>query len=246
MIRKVLFLPFTVASTLFFSLTSVAGGLVGAPKGLYDWIHRNWARSMLWAAGVRVRASGVEHVGPDRAQIFVANHQSMLDIWAMMAALPASLRFITKAELGRIPVFARACRSAGHVFIDRGDPSAASLAIRKAGERMREEGLSLVLFPEGTRSRDGRLGRFKKGGFALAIETRATLVPVALEGGARILPKGAWLPEPGVIHLRCAPPVPLDRLGPEDRDELLERTRATIARLLSEAREEAGVPERAG
>lgn len=234
MIRVWWFRLVVVLSTMFFSLLGVLGGLVRAPHELYDWIHRTWARSVLAAAGARVEIEGLEHSAPGRAQILVANHQSMLDIWALMAAVPASLRFVAKKELSRIPVFSAACRAAGHVFIDRTRAGEAAESIRAAGERMRREGLTLVLFPEGTRSSDGALGRFRRGAFALAIETRADLVPVAIEGGGRILGRGAKRITPGTIRIRLAPPVPLAGLSAEDRDALVEDTRETVAGMLDD------------
>jgi 1-acyl-sn-glycerol-3-phosphate acyltransferase len=118
------------------------------------------------------------------------------------------------------------------VFIDRSDPIPASAAIRAAGERMAREGLSLVFFPEGTRSPDGVLRRFKKGSFALAIETQADLVPLAIDGGARVLPKGAGRVRPGIIRLECAPAVTLRGLTTDDRDDLTRRTRETVENML--------------
>lgn len=237
MIRNAWFGVVTFLATLFFSLMGVAGGIVRAGRGWYDWIHRGWSRSILGAAGVRVEAEGLEHLRPGEAHLFISNHQSMFDVWALMAVLPVSLRFVTKQELGRIPIFGAACRSAGHVFIDRSNAARASEAIRAAGKRMQSEGLSLVLFPEGTRSRDGGLGRFKKGAFALAIETQADLVPVAIDGGGRVLPRGARRVRPGVIRLRCATPVPLRGMTAADRDSLAEGTRDTVERMLNRLRE---------
>jgi len=231
-IRTGFFYVATSVSTLFFSVTAVVGGLTRAGRGWYDWVHRNWARSVLWAAGVEVRVEGLQHVRPYEGQLFMSNHQSMFDIWTMMATLPASLRFVTKAELGRVPIFGAACRSAGHVFIDRRDPVGASQAIRAAGERMTEEGLSLVLFPEGTRSPDGGLRRFKRGSFSLAIETQEDLIPVAIDGGARVLPKGARKVRPGVIRLECGPSIRLRGLTIADRDDLTRRTRQAVESML--------------
>lgn len=239
--RSLLIVPFTVLSTLFFSLVAVVGGLLKARKSLYDWVHRSWARSLLWAAGVEVCPSGLHNVRPDGAQILVANHQSMFDIWALMAVVPVSLRFVAKQELSRIPIFARACRSAGHVFIDRGDRVGAVDSIRAAGDRMREEGLSLVFFPEGTRSPDGQLRRFKRGTFILAIETQAPLVPVAVDGGARILPKGSKRLRPGPLFVRCGTPIPLAGLTVEDRDVVLEGSRRAIEEMLDKLRAENSV-----
>lgn len=236
MIRVLWFRLVVVLSTTFFSVLGLIGGLVRAPHRLYDWIHRTWARSVLAAAGAKVEVEGLENSTPGRAQILVANHQSMLDIWALMAAVPVSLRFVAKKELSRIPVFAAACKAAGHVFIDRTRPGEAAGAIRAAGERMRRQGLSLVLFPEGTRSPDGALGRFRRGAFALAIETGADLVPVAIEGGGRILGRDAKRITPGTIRIRLAPPVPLGGLSTEDRDALVEKTRVTVAGMLDDLR----------
>lgn len=238
MIRTAWFVIVTFLSTLFFSLTAVIGGIGRARRGWYDWVHRNWSRSLLWAAGVQLEAEGLEHVRPGEAHIFVSNHQSLFDVWAMMAVLPVSLRFVAKQELGRIPIFGAACRSAGHVFIDRANAPLASEAIRAAGKRMDRDGLSLVLFPEGTRSPDGKLKRFKKGAFALAIETQADLVPVAVDGGGALLPKGARRVHPGVIRLRCAARVPLRGMTVDDRDALVQRTRDTVGQLLERLRSE--------
>lgn len=235
MIRTLAFGVVVLVSTIFFSVFAIVAGLLRADKGVYDWVHRNWSRGVLWAAGVPVEVVGLEHVQPGGAQIFISNHQSMFDIWAMFATLPVSLRFIAKKELSRIPVFAHAMRRAGHVFIDRKDRSQAAEAMRRAGERMQDEGLSLGLFPEGTRSRDGALGAFKKGAFALAIETRTTLVPIVVDGGAEIMPDGFRL-RPRPLLMRCGAPIDLSGLDAGDRDDLLARSRAEISGMLEEAR----------
>ncbi len=240
MIRTALFHVVMVVSTLFFSVLGIVGRLFGAGRGWYDWIHRSWGRTVLGAAGARIEARGLEHVSGAGGRILIANHQSFLDIWALMAALPASVRFVAKSELGRIPIFAAATRAAGHVFIDRSDPAGAGAVIREAGERVRSDGLSLVLFPEGTRSDDGRLGRFKRGTFTLAIELQADLVPVAIDGGDRVLGRGAKRVTPGTIHVRCSSPIPLAGMTAADRPALMERARGEIWRMLEGIRSEAG------
>lgn len=233
-LRGGLFYAMLFLSTLVWSLAGIVGGLVRAGHGWFDRVHRSWSGWILWAAGVTVRVEGVEHSRPGRAQILIANHRSLFDIWALMAAVPASLRFVAKMELARIPLFAAACRAAGHVFIDRSRPAEAGEIIRRAAERMRREGLTLVMFPEGTRSRDGDLGRFRRGAFALAIETGADLIPVGILGSGHVFPPGSRVPRPGLIRLRLAPPVPLAGLEPGDRDDLVERVHATVSGLLAE------------
>ena len=195
--------------------------VVGGGRVWMDRANRGWARSMLSAAGVRVTVHGLEHLHPSGVQIIAANHQSYFDIWALIAGLPASVRFIAKRELANIPMLSVGMRSAGHVLIDRDRPRSAKKTLREAGDRMRAEQLTLVLFPEGTRSRDGRLGRFRRGSFVLALETRASLVPAAVEGGQHVYPPGAKRVRRGPITVRLGPADSAGRSGagrPEDAD----------------------------
>ncbi len=238
--RTLVFYPALVLSTLFFSVVAVVGGLARAPREWFDWVHRNWSRSLLLVAGVRVEVEGLEHARRDRAQVLMANHQSIFDVWALMAALPVSLRFVAKGELARVPLFASACRAAGHVFIDRGRAFQATAAIRVAGERMRREGLTLVMFPEGTRSPDGSLGPFRRGTFALAIDLGAPLIPAAVVGGGAVSPPGRRSVHPGTIHVRLGEPLSMEGLELADRKDLLDRTRAAICDLLATGESERG------
>lgn len=237
LVRTALLIGLGVPVTAFFSLVSLVGGLLHAPAGLHDWVHRTWSRAVLALAGIRAQVEGLEHVEPWSAQVVVANHQSLFDILALFAVLPVRLRFVAKMELSRIPLLSGAMRQAGHVFIDRDNLRQALRAMRAAGGRMREEGITLGVFPEGTRSVSGRLGPFRKGSFVLAIETGTRLVPTAIEGGASILPKGRLLVRPRPIRIRCAPAIELDRLEREDRDALLEEARASIAGMLGDLRD---------
>lgn len=236
MIRYLAVLAVGVPATLFFSALAVAGGLVRARPSYFDWIHRTWSGLVLAAGGVRVDAEGIENLDRDGPQVLVANHQSLLDILALFHALPVSLRFVAKMELSRVPLFGAAMRRAGHVFIDRGNRVQAVEAMREAGDRMKEEGLTLGLFPEGTRSPDGGLRRFRRGPFVLAIETGTVLVPVAVDGGPRVLPPGRRRLRPGTVHVRCGEPVDLGGLDRDDRDELLDRTRAEVSAMLEAVR----------
>lgn len=234
MLRTVWFWTVTIPATAFFSTVSIVGGLLRAPARLHDWVHRNWGRTELWAAGAQISPSGLDNVALDSPQILVSNHQSIFDVFAILAHVPASVRFVAKKELGRIPVFAQAMKAAGHVFIDRGDRKRASRDMRTAGERMKRDRLSLGLFPEGTRSRTGELGEFKKGSFVLAIETQLPIVPVAVDGGCRISRKG--LIHPGTIRLAVSRPLPTKGMTTKDRDAVLSRVRADIGRLLEAGR----------
>lgn len=238
MIRTAWFGLVTVAATAWYSGRSIVGGLLGASHSYHDAVHRGWSRALLNASGVTVQADGLENLTGVGAAILVANHQSNFDIFALLAALPSSIRFVSKQELARIPLLAQAMRSAGHVFIDRGDRRGAVVAMRGAAERMRGEGFCLGLFPEGTRSTDGRLGPFKKGSFVLAIETQLPIIPVAVEGGRRLTSGGRV--RPGTVRIRVGRPVPTEGKAARDRDELLSEVRESVAALLTSLRLEAG------
>ena len=235
-LRAAWFAIVTVLATAYYSSLSVLGGLRGAPHTYHDRVQRGWARALLRAAGVSVTAEGLENIEPGRAVILASNHQSNFDIFALLDAVPASIRFVAKSELSRIPALAQAMRAAGHVFIDRSDRRGAVQTMREAGTRMREEQFCLGLFPEGTRSRDGRLGPFKKGSFVLAIETQLPIVPIAVDGGWR-LSRGGRI-HPGNVRICVGAPIPTSGRTAADRDATLREVRGEIARLLAGMREE--------
>ena len=237
MIRTALFYAALIPSTGFFSILAVLLGRSRWGRAVIDWIDRNWARSLLAAAGVRVRVRGLEHLDRGGPQILVANHQSYFDVWALMAVVPASLRFVAKGEIARIPLLGKAMEAAGHIFIDRDQARSARDTLRRAGRRMREGGLSLVLFPEGTRSADGELGRFLRGSFWLAIETGAPLVPVAIDGGYRVYPRGSKRVTPGRITVCLGAPISPAEAGVARPGTLMRDVRTAIEVMLREAGE---------
>ena len=243
MIRNAFFYAVLVVSTGFYSILAVVSARIGGGKAAIDWIDRNWARSLLAAGGVRLTVHGLEHLDRSGSQIIVANHQSYFDVWALMAALPVSLRFIAKRELARIPLLGRAMEAGGHVFIDRAHARRAKATFRTAGQRMRQEGLTLVVFPEGTRSRDGKMGPFRRGSFALALEADAPLIPAAIDGGGHVYPPGAKRVTPGRMTLRLAAPIPITGVDPPDRGALMRETRTAIEAMLGGGGEVRPPPE---
>lgn len=178
-------------------------------------------------AGIRVRVEGVENI-PVGVCIFVANHVSNADPPAVVAAIPRRVALLAKKEVYRVPVLAQALRLAGFVAVDRSNTDAARASVEAALERMRE-GLSFLVFPEGTRSPDGRLRPFKKGSFLMAIRAGVPLVPVSVAGSHLVLPKGMWRIRPGVVTVRFHPPVNAAEYTLEQRDELIARIERVIA-----------------
>ena len=199
-----------------------------------DEIQRNWCRALLWLGGCRVEIEGAEYLTDGEPRIIVSNHQSWFDVFAITAHMPVRVRFATKAELGRFPIFGRAWKGCGHISIDRSDRQSAIAALAEAGRRVQEQSITIVMFAEGTRSRSGKLQPFKKGAFVLAIQGGLPVVPVAVLGTHEIMPKGTLRVRPGPIVIRVGEPIPSEGLSNEDRDSLMERTWRAVAELKGE------------
>jgi 1-acyl-sn-glycerol-3-phosphate acyltransferase len=216
-----------VILTVWHGLRVSVAALIGVPDrpgGFYDQELRRWARRLLEVNGLPVETRGLEQLAPDRAYVYAANHASFVDVWVLVARLPGSVRFVAKRELLRVPLFGAAIRATGQMPVDRQNRNAAERSYDAAAQALRS-GRSVIVFVEGTRSPDGRLGEFKKGAFVLAIEARAPLVPVYLGGTHEAMPRGSlWLRRRPVI-LVVGEPIPTDGLAYEDRDALLARAR---------------------
>ena len=225
-------------TTILHASAAIIAGLFrvkNRPGGVYDWSNTDWARDILSAAGTPVVASGLEHIPRDQPVIYASNHSSMFDIWALFATLPGSVRFVAKRELFRIPVLGRAMLAVGHVPIDRTARKRAFEAYDEAA-RMIRGGTSVVVFPEGTRSRTGELLPFKNAPFGLAIAAQVSIVPVYVHHTFEILPKGAWRLRPRPIRLVVGQAIATAGLRPEDRERLRDEVRAAMVALQAKAR----------
>ncbi|MAE70565.1 MAG: 1-acyl-sn-glycerol-3-phosphate acyltransferase [Gemmatimonadetes bacterium] len=191
----------------------------------FERIVKRWADRMLRVLGVRVRVVGRP---PDIAPVvFISNHQSLLDIPSTLSIFP-HVKIIAKTELFRIPLFGRAMRRAGILEIDRGDRNRAFRTIDEAAKRVRQ-GTTILVYAEGTRSRDTRIQPFKKGAFVLASKADVPVVPLAIRGTAERLPKGGREVVPGEVRLAIGAPIP--PLGPSGRNELLARAETAVRAL---------------
>ncbi len=201
-------------------------GLLGAGDVVMK-IGRAWVRAILWTCGIRVEPSGMENVDPARPSILMSNHQSVIDIAAILATVPVPVRFVAKRELTRIPLFGWALPLSGQIIVDRGNREQAIDSLRRGAERIRA-GTHVIVFPEGTRSQLGGLADFKSGGFHLALQAQVPIVPVSVSGSRRITPKGSLKIHSGLVRIRYGKPIPTRGLGLEDRHALKERVREAI------------------
>ncbi len=219
-------------ATVVIAGSVVIAGLLGfknQPGSVFDRAPRVWSRIVLAAAGARVVVHGGENRGGSR-HIFVANHLSWFDVFAMAAHL-RWFKFVAKAELFSIPIFGRAMRYAGMIPIERSQQSRAHASIQQARVEI-QRGASVILFPEGTRGREYALRPFKKGAFVLAVETETPIVPVAIYGTLHVQRKGAFLIRPGRIDLHFLPPIATAGRTYDDRNALAAEARARIAECL--------------
>ncbi|MEE8524890.1 MAG: lysophospholipid acyltransferase family protein [Thermoanaerobaculia bacterium] len=199
---------------------------------------RCWAPGLLWGGGVRLEVEGLENVDWTRPHFFAANHQSMVDAVALFRVLPVPLLFILKAELRRVPLLGWYVSAMGMIFVPRDQRRQSLENLRQCRHRI-DCGYSILMFPEGTRSRDQRIGPFKPGIFLPAIDSETPIVPVVLDGPGRILPRGSFRIRPGTVRVAIGRPVATDGLGRGDRRALAEQVReemlATQRRLVGES-----------
>jgi len=192
---------------------------------------RVWAPGLLHGALAKLHAEGLERVDFTRPHVFVANHQSIIDICALFRALPVPLRFVLKQELRAVPFIGWYAAAMGMVFIERGKARDASRNLRAAARLLRG-GASFCAFPEGTRSRDGALRPFKGGAFQAAIEAQVPVVPIAITGSGAVLRPSGFQVRPGTIRVCIGDPISTLGLQLHDRQKLAQRAREAVNAML--------------
>jgi 1-acyl-sn-glycerol-3-phosphate acyltransferase len=228
--------PAVVVNTLVFAL--LAGAFTFFDKSGnsgHRLAARTWARSILSMVGVRIRLKGMEHLDPKRGYILTANHLSLFDILVLLGGLPIQFRWMAKKEVFRIPVMGWAMKRIGYVSIDRENKEEAWKSVHSGKAKLRQ-GLSLMFFPEGTRSPDGELKRFKSGAFILSLDSGAPVVPIAIVGTHEIMPKRSVLFHPGTVDMIVSPPIDPFSFSVETRNEFAQVVRSQIAIELEKTR----------
>ena len=205
MIRAYVYLTVFIPLTFLFSVSAFISTLFDSSGRIYSWHARLWARLALALNLVKVTVNGTEHL-PDGPVVFMSNHQSNFDILSLLAAMPRRFHWIAKKELFEIPVFGPSMRRGGYIPLDRGDGRKALQSIDEAAATI-HQGKSVVLFPEGTRTQDGNLLPFKRGGFILARKADVPVIPVTINGSGRINPANKIRLYSGDITITLHPPV---------------------------------------
>ena len=221
-------------SVTLFSVVGVLRRWDGNPRRSLAMAHHTWAPWILKMTEFEVDLEQESDIDWSRPYFVASNHQSFLDIPVLFYIVPSNLHFVVKKELGRVPFLAGYIRNMGMVFVDRRDRESSIRSIGNAAQ-MAADGHTILLFPEGTRSRDGELGVLKTGMLAAAIESGTPVLPVTLVGTGEGMAPG-WIPRyrPGQVYARFGSPLPTDHLKIEDRSLLAEQLRDELLRLRSE------------
>jgi 1-acyl-sn-glycerol-3-phosphate acyltransferase len=228
-----------IAIPLIYLYTIVMGS-ISLLLSLYDpegkkqhWCARVWCRMIARTAGVRVRVHGAQHIEPGTSYVFLSTHQSYMDIPAMLGYLPAQLRIAAKKVLFRIPFMGWHLTRAGHIPVDRSSTQNAVSSMQKAASYLRR-GICAFVFPEGTRSRDGYLHKFKKGGFKLAIQAGVPIIPISIIGSRQVLPPDEIIFRPGPIDMYVDAPIPTASLTDADLEPLMKTVYDIMAKHFGE------------
>jgi 1-acyl-sn-glycerol-3-phosphate acyltransferase len=191
---------------------------------------RLWSALILWMFGIKVHTKGADQLDLSKHYIYVSNHASALDIPAVVVGIPDDIRFILKKELTRIPIWGWALRYGHYITIDRGNARDAMKSLDEAAERMRH-GASVILFGEGTRTRDGNLQSLKRGAFSLAVKAGMPVVPVTINNTFKILPRGSLRVDPADIEIVFDKPISIEGFeGRDGEDRLMKQVQEAIAR----------------
>jgi 1-acyl-sn-glycerol-3-phosphate acyltransferase len=224
-------IPLIYIYTVLMGTLSLALSLRDPEGRRQHWCASMWSRMIARTVGARVTVHGAEHLREGESYVFLSTHQSYMDIPVMLGYLPARLRIAAKREVFMIPFLGWHMRRGGHISINRDSTEEAVASLRRAASEIRP-GLSVFLFPEGTRTRDGSLQPFKKGGFRFALQTRLPVVPVIIKGTRQLLPRDSIIFRPGSVQMHLGQPIPTAKLNDPDLPVLMQQVRDAMLKRL--------------
>ena len=226
--------PLIALATIAYGTASLLVSFFDPAKRRQNAVERAWARALLAIGGVKVKVEGLEKIKEDGSYVFVSNHASYMDTPVALANIPVRFRFLAKRGLFQIPFLGWHLGRAGHIRVPREDARAAVKTMTLAAQVVREEGISLLIFPEGGRTRTGAMRAFKEGAAFIAVKAGVPLVPVGLIGTRAVLPFGSGHIRPGTVTMRIGDPIPTHDASTRDRVRLTDELRHRIVSLVEE------------
>lgn len=230
--QVLIMLPLLLVLTVLAATLTIVGCFFGLSRWFGYWPAKIWAMLFCWLSFVRVTVKGRENIDNDTSYVFVANHQGAYDIFSIYGFLDHNFRWMMKVGLRKIPFVGRACAAAGHIFVDNSSPAAIRRTMEKA-EKTLQGGMSVVVFPEGSRTKTGHMGAFHKGAYQLSMEFGLPVVPVSIDGAYDVLRRGDTFPHWGHIRLTIHKPIPAPA-DEADRRRVIDASRAAVASALPE------------
>ena len=227
--------PLLLAITITAALLTILGSSLECGRWFGYWPGSIWGRLFCLLTLVRVHVTGHDNISKGRSYVFVANHQGAYDIFSIYGYLGHNFRWMMKKSLERIPLVGYSCKVSGHIFVDNSSPSAVRATMQAAEKRL-AGGMSVVVFPEGSRTLDGKMHAFRRGAFTLAVEFGLPVVPITIDGAYHILRRGSWLPRPGLIKLTIHQPIEAPEGGRHELAELIDQSYTAIASALAPAK----------
>jgi len=215
--------PILLVLTIITALVTIVGCFIGDSKVWGYYPGRIWSQLFCWISFVRVKVKGRENIDKKTSYVFVANHQGAYDIFLIYGFLGHNFKWMMKKSLRRIPFVGKACAAAGHIFVDRSGPKSIRETLDMAEQTLRH-GMSLVVFPEGSRTWNGKLQRFKKGAYQLAIDLNLPVVPLTINGSFSVLPRSSYLIKPGKMILTIHKPLFPDPISGHDIETLMKKS----------------------
>ncbi len=228
-VRSIFTLVAGVVATIFCSLAALVVSAIRPGSPWLERVIRTWGMVWIRAAGVKVVVEGAEKVDATRSYVVVGNHLSAYDIFVHVSALPVPVRFLAKAELFRIPLFAQAMRAVGMIEVDRKAGASIHKQVSRDARTAIALGRSIIVYPEGTRARGGELGPFKKGAFTIAVDNDLAVLPVTIHGTLEVWQPGKRVINPGVVHVVISAPIEVNPGDPREAERLRDTARAEIA-----------------
>lgn len=222
--------PMFLVLTILTAVTTIVGCLLGGERIFAYYPGKIWSCLTCWLALCPVKVRGHEHIDRKRSYVFISNHQGAFDIFLIYGFLGVPIKWVMKAGIGKIPFVGAACRAAGFIFVDNSTAKSAARSVREA-ERSLKKGASIVVFPEGSRTKTGQMGRFKKGAYQMAVDQGLPVAPITLNGPFDVLPIGSLNVHPRKMEMIIHEPIPTEGMDTSHQglQEIAEKTREIIA-----------------